>query len=259
MSSRAFLKAAAGLAALVAGGLALQGCGSTPVDVVAIDPSSVARDLVAHWSFDATAGTVLADDSGNGLNGTLIGGTWIPSGRFAGALRFAPGDHVTVSGFPQAAASWTVSLWIRTSAADLAASTTEWATIISTETVFAGGWQVYLDNLPNFQRFDAAYWGGAALNDYVLTSCACIEVDRWIHLTTVWDAAAAEMRFYRDDQVMGRTPMPMPILPGDTTLHFGTWNMGGRELAGDVDDVAIWRRVLQPAEIAALSMRPATP
>lgn len=259
MTAQVLGRAAARLAALAACGVALQGCGATPVDAVAIDPRSVARDLVAHWSFDATAGTTLADDSGNGLNGTLTGGTWIPSGRFGGALRFAAGDHVTVLGFPQAAASWTVSFWIRSSAADLAASMADWSTIISAETVFVGGWQVYLDNRPGFQRFDAAYWGGAALNDYVLTSCACIEADRWIHLTTVWDGEAAEMRFYRDDRVASRTSMPIPILPGDTTLYMGTWNMGARTLVGELDDIAIWRRVLQPAEIAAISERPATP
>ena len=45
--------------------------------------------LVAHWNFDETNGTVLADLSGNELNGTLQGfnGGWEP-GRIGGSLRF---------------------------------------------------------------------------------------------------------------------------------------------------------------------------
>ena len=169
------------------------------------------------------------------------------------------GDHVTVSGFPQATSNWTVSVWIRNSAADLAARTTEWTTIISTENVFKGGWQVYLDNRPNFQRFDAAYWAGATVDDYVVVFCPGIEADRWTHLTTVWDGAAREVRLYHDDQMIDRLPMPVSILPGDTTLYIGTWNQGQRFMMGDLDDFAIWRRALQPAEIAAISRQAVRP
>jgi hypothetical protein len=249
---------AAALAFAASGAVALlgTGCGSTPVDAVTVDPSSVSRDLVAHWAFDDGTGSIATDDAGGGHDGVLTGGTWIPSGQFGGALHFATGDHVTVSGFPQAATNWTVSVWFRSSVADLAANTTEWATIIGTETVFAGGWQVYLDNRPNFQRFDAGYWAGATVDDYVVVYCGCIEADRWIHLTAVWDGDQREARFYRDDHLVDSQPMPIPILPGDTTLYVGTWNRGERFLEGDVDDFAIWRRALQPAEITAISKQP---
>jgi len=241
------------------GAVALMGCGSTPVDAVTIDPGSVSRDLVAHWAFDDGTGSIATEDAGGNHNGALTGGTWLPSGRFGGALRLEAGDRVTVSGFPQAASNWTVSVWIRSSVADLAASTIDWTTIISTENVFNGGWQVYLDNRPNFQRFDAAYWAGATVADYVVVFCRCIEADRWIHLTTVWDGAASEVRLYHDDQLVNRLPMPVPILPGDTTLYMGTWNQGDRLLRGDLDDFAIWRRALQPAEIASISTQAVRP
>ena len=83
--------------------------------------------------------------------------------------------------------------------------------MISTETVFAGGWQIHLDNRPNYRRFDAAYWAGPSTTDYVQTLCACIEPDRWIHLTTVWDASVAKMTLYLEDQAVDETPMPSPF------------------------------------------------
>ena len=125
MSSR--VPAPASVLFFAAGIAALMGCGSTPVDAVTIDPTSLARDLVAHWAFDEPSGSVVTDDAGSRHDGALTGGTWIPSGRFGGALRFAAGDRVTVPGFPQATANWTVSVWIRSSAADLAASTSDWS------------------------------------------------------------------------------------------------------------------------------------
>jgi len=234
---------------------ALAACGSAPLDATALDPTSLAGDLVAHWKFDDGAGVTAADSSGNGHDGVLAGGTWIPSGRFGGALELAYGDYVSVADFPQATASWTVSVWSRSSPAALAQITTTLSTIISTETVFAGGWQMHIDNEPNKQWFDAAYWAGATVNNYVVLFCSCIVPDGWVHLTTVWDAASAKMTLYRDDQVADQQPMPSPILSGDTTLYMGTWNGADtpRFLVGDIDDFAVWSRALAPQEIAALS------
>ena len=65
----------------------------------------------------------MADRSGNGHDGQLTGGTWVAAGRFGGGLRLQPGDSVTIPGFPQAMPDWTVSVWIKLSAADVAAFT----------------------------------------------------------------------------------------------------------------------------------------
>lgn len=236
----------------------LTACDSVPLDALTIDPQSLSRDLVAHWTFDATSGSSVADSSGNGYHGTLTGGTWISSGRFGGALSLTSGDSVAVEGFPQATASWTVSVWVRTSAAELAASTADFSTIISTEIQYAGGWQIILDNRPSYRRFDAAHWAGATFDEYVRTVCDCIEADRWIHLTNVWNGATEKMTLYRDDQVVDEVAMPAPIQSGSATLYLGKWTQAGRYLAGDIDDFSIWRRALQPPEIATLSREPPT-
>lgn len=242
-----------GLVALVSSTTA---CGSSPVDVVAIDPSSLTRDLVAHWTFDEGAGTQVGDSSGNAHHGVLTGGTWMGDGRFGGSLYLASGDFVSVEAFPDATESWTVSVWTKSSAADLAATTTDPSTLISAETVFAGGWQMHLDNRTGFQRFDAAYWSGPDQMDYVVAFCGCIEADRWLHLTAVWDAAVSKMTLYHDDVAVDQLPMPTPIKTGDSTLLIGTWNMKNRFLVGAIDDFAIWKRALRPQEIASLSGRP---
>ena len=242
---------------LLLGSIALaSACGAGPLDAITVDPGSLVTDLVAHWTFDEGSGTVVGDHSGNGHDGQLTGGTWVPDGRFGGALELAQGDYVTVTGFPQATANWTVSVWTKASEAQLVADMGDGETILSTENVFEGGWQLHLDNRPGFEQFDAAYWAGPDVNDYVVVNCACIAADRWIHLTAVFDDDVKQLTFYRDGaRVFGRG-MPSPILPGDTTLYMGTWNMGGRFLAAVLDDFAIWSRPLGPGEIALLSTRP---
>lgn len=245
------------LAAVAVWGLALvAGCGPAPIDAVTIASDSLARDLVAHWTFDDGAGNVVADRAGGRHDGQLAGGVWLPSGRFGGALRLASGDNVSIPGFPQASASWSVSAWVRASAADLAADATDLATLLSAEQVFAGGWQVHLDNRPEHGTLDVAYWAADPVGDYVVLSCKCIEVDRWIHITATFDFPGRTFRLYRDATVVGATVMPNAILTGDSVLYIGRWNQNGRFLAGDLDDFAIWARALLPEEVAAVSLQP---
>lgn len=251
-SQRRSQSRAAGYLALA---VALAGCGAAPLEAVAVDPRGLAMGLVAHWTFDEGSGTVVGDSSGNGRDGQLTGGTWSGDGRFGGALTLASGDQVVVPNFPQATADWTVSVWTRASAAQLAADTADTGTILSTETVFAGGWQLHLDNRAGYQRFDAAYWAGSTVNDYVVDFCQCIVAGRWIHLTAVFDDDAGSFSLYQDGTVVDRMTMPIPILTGDSTLYMGTWTMSGRFLSADLDDFAIWSRALTSGEVAALSQQ----
>ncbi len=230
-------------------------CGTAPLEAVAIDSQSLATGLVAHWTFDDGAGSVVTDNSGNGHDGQLTGGTWIEAGQFGGALELAYGDTVTVPNFPQATANWTVSAWIRASEAQLNADMTDTSTILSTEMVFAGGWQLHLDNRSGYQRFDAAYWAGSQANDYVVAYCSCIVPDEWIHLTAVFDYDAGTFTLYQGLRPADRVNLPTAILTGDSTLYMGRWNQGERFLAADVDDFAVWSRALSPAEIVAVSQQ----
>lgn len=232
------------------------GCGPAPIDAVTIAGDSLARGLVAHWTFDDGAGSVVADRAGGRHDGQLAGGVWLPHGRFGGALRLAFGDNVTIPGFPQATPSWTVSVWVRVSAADLAADATDLSTLLSAEQVFAGGWQVHLDSRPDHGTLDVAYWAADPVGDYVVLSCKCVEVDRWIHLTATFDFPARTFRLYRDAAVVGATVMPSAILTGDSVLYIGRWNQNARFLAGDLDDYAVWARALTPDEVAAASLQP---
>ncbi|MES1210592.1 MAG: LamG domain-containing protein [Pseudomonadota bacterium] len=239
-------------------GLGLAGCGVAPLETLQLDPRSLAAGLIAHWTFDDGSGPTVADRSGFGHDGILAGGTWVRDGQFGGALRLSYGDTVTVNAFPQATQSWTVSFWTRASTAQLQADAdaNDTSTILSTETVFSGGWQVHMDSRPNYRRYDVAYWAGSTVSDYVVVFCDCITPDEWIHLTAVFDYASRSLTLFQGTAAVDHLSMPVAILKGQDTLLMGAWNQQGRFLAGDLDDIAIWNRALAPAEIAVISRQP---
>ena len=175
----------------------LAGCGPAPIEAVAVSRRSLAEGLVAHWSFDEQSGTTVADRSGNGHDGQLTGGTWVAAGRFGGGLRLQPGDTVTIPGFPQAMPDWTVSVWIKLSAADVAAFTTERAVLLTAEKPSMGGWEIEFDPRPGFDWLEASYYLAPPTNDYVVLDCKCIEIDRWMHWTAVFDSTNHRFGLYQ--------------------------------------------------------------
>jgi len=234
----------------------LAGCGPAPIEAVAISGTSLARELVAHWTFDEVSGTTVADRSGKGHDGQLTGGTWLPAaGRFGGALQLKPGDSVTIPGFLQATPDWTVSVWIKLSAADRETFTTERAVLLTAETPSMGGWEVEFDPRPGFDWLEASYYVASPTNDYVVLDCKCIEIDRWLHWTAVFDATNHRFSLYRDVRLADSASLPAPILPGDPDLNIGRWSQGGRAIAGVIDDYAVWSRALSADEVAAIDAR----
>jgi len=240
--------------------LALTGCGGAPLDAVGLPPIDLAEGLVAHFAFDEGAGTVAKDTSGNGHDGqlALTTVTWIEDGHFAGGLRLDRGDSIAVHGLPAPTPSFTIAIWVRLSAEQLAMDDGTWVAIAGTEVFGAGGWQLNIDNRLPQARFDFAYWS-APLMDYLFVECECVQTARWMHLAAVVDVEANLVTLYKDGSVGDQETRPSDISAGDSTLYVGRWNMNGRQLSGDLDDLAIWNRALSASEIAALMARSLPP
>src|SRR4029078_5256612 len=90
---------------------------------------------------------------------------------------------------------------------------------------------------------------------YVGTECSCVDTGVWIQVAATVDVGTNRMTLYRNGQVVDQQTRPSDIIPGDTPLHFGAWNMGDRLLSGDLDDIAIWQRALTTEEITALTVQ----
>jgi hypothetical protein len=244
----------AGLAALW-----LSACGTGPIDALALAPGGLSEGLVAHWTFDEGSGTTVHDSSGNGHDGTVNGTTssWLTAGHFAGALRFEQGDYVSVDNFPDATSGWTVSTWVEVASADVGMGE---VTVISTEDVFKGGWEINLTALAADLRYHFGFWTGPDSYTYTHYECVnCIHPDSWQHVAAVVDGSARTLAFYLDGVLQARLSIPQGITPGVPTLYMGRWatTAPARLLAGSLDDIAIWSRALVSKEIALLHQAPA--
>jgi Concanavalin A-like lectin/glucanases superfamily len=251
-----------GLGLAICGGAWLAGCTPGPINAIDLDPTSLTNGLLAHWSFDEGMGSVLHDQSGNGRDGAIVDGSWIP-GRFASALHFAPGQ-VTVPSFPQpmVGGSWSVAGWVRALADDTGV---QYTTMVSTELLRQGGWEMNL-HYPMNPLYQFGYWIGPGESDYIFHDSPSVAVDSWVHLVAVRDGTARTLSFYRNGAFEGLAPAASEILPGTPTLYLARWppdptmptddSTMRRSLIGDLDDIAIYNRALAPSEVAALYRSP---
>jgi hypothetical protein len=235
--------------------IAVGGCGTRPMDAVELVPNTLPEGLVAYWSFDDGQGTTVADRSGNRRDGTLTGGTWLTDGRFSKALRFGGADYVTVTAFPDATPSFSVSAWVRLNQyTESTTDDTHWATIVSTES--SGGWEFNVDQSAASPGLNFGFWRGPNQGDYNFYTCYCLKLGRWTQFSAVVDGSRMAFDVYVDGALQNTTAFAQNILPGSPTLTIGEVPWGGRYLVGDVDDVAIYGRALVPAEVLALHEHP---
>jgi len=232
----------------------LVGCGPTYIDAVGLTPTTLGSGLVAHWTFDETGGTVLADDSRNLRDGTVSDATFRNDGRFGGALHFGPGDSVTVEKFPYATPSWSFSAWVRVADEDM--DPEDFGTVVSTEVMGQGGWEFQTRSRSSGIYWTFAYWVGPSPNQYAHFNCRCM-IGRWSHAAVVLDGAANLLSFYVDGTLADQIESPPPIREGTSDLYMGKWLGPARLFSGSIDDVAIYDRALSAAEVAELNMRPA--
>ena len=231
--------------------LCLLSCRAAPMDAIGPPPRDLADSLLAHWTFDEGSGNIALDDAGNRHDGRLTGGTWITDGRFGGGLRLATNESVAVPNFPAATSNWSVSVWIRMSPDQLEGIRTI-GTVLTTENYEANGWELNVERTPAPTTFVFSYWS-PPLDDYLHTECPCVETNAWVHLAAVADDGTNHVTLYVNGAARDQQDKVSAIVPGDTTLYFGRWNMDGRFLSGDLDDIAIWERALAVSEIVALS------
>jgi hypothetical protein len=241
----------------------LQGCAGSvwramgPLNRAA--PTVVTQGLIGYWPFDEVSGTIAADLSGNGLNGTLVNGpVWQPTGGIqGGALSFdGVNDRVSVADpgagsaldFPTGT-SITITAWIKTTNA-------------------AGCCQTILAKGPissaNYY-FSVEDWGGGPTMDFGFANSVYREIYGGPNLiqNNVWKFVAVTYSFgtgpgaiYVNGVSSGpslfNNPYPNAPSVNNQPLAFGSNGAGGDWFGGLMDNLRIYNRVLSPTEVSEI-------
>jgi hypothetical protein len=213
-----------------------------------------AGDLVGHWRMDEGSGSLVADDSPNGLHGTAVGSpAWVPGVQGPWALSFTNGTskYVTVpnAGPLNITAAITMAAWIRPTQV-ATASIINKATF-ATGPVFGYELDLSTTGVPFVRLFnDTQAPGGGRLNATVPYPT---NGTTWMHVAATYDGATISM--YVNGVLNVTRASTAPITTNSLPFVIGAPSDGlaARVFPGAIDDVRLYNRALTGAEIAALA------
>ena len=224
-------------------------CGCTDTPALRAEGRSkldVVPGLLAAYGFSEGTGTVTANASGTGINGTLIGATWT-TGKNDGGLSFnGSSSYVNLGSAPALAVtgSLSVSAWVNESG-----NVADDGNIVSRSNG-AGGWELKSSPDTGSRTFAFGVYnsGGGYVARYSRTVRA---LNTWYHVAGVYDASARTLHIYvngnLDDGALWGS-VPGSISTASVNASIGR-RAAGYFIKGVLDDVRVYGRALSQAEI----------
>jgi hypothetical protein len=216
---------------------------------------SVCADLVGHWKLDDGSGTVVADSSGNGNDGTIVGNpTWIP-GIGGTALEFhglgipgGGGDYIDCGNdaILDITGPTSIALWIRPDADDPEGQATTTAPMAKAMAGMSPSWsyQVRYGWGQGAPQPNMAFTFNTSPRAWAFVGKS-LERFEWCHIACSYDGTT--LKCYLNGEETDSTPMGA-ITSSSTPVLIGSdgW---GCDWIGAIDDVRIYDHALSVPEI----------
>lgn len=189
-------------------------------------------------------------------DGSIVGSTWT-EGRWPGkqALEFRNvSDRVRLA-LPEETAALTLAAWVRVSGLDRAFNSLFMGEGWGNRNVH---WQITRDGR---LRLGVAGPINSVHQDYDTPAIFTPErFGQWLHLATVFDPVAREVRHYVNGDLQSKTVIKTVFPLRLSVAELGNWNNGTRSdrtairhFSGAMGEFALYGRALSPAEVAQLS------
>ena len=201
-------------------------------------------EAALYYDFErAAGGEPILDRSGQGYHGILHGALPVPGRRGTGLLFDGVDDtlEVPVASLGLSSGSFSVALWVR-------ADFDRVHGLVGQRNSEASG--QYFHIILSENKLWQDFWGGTG------TSCLvpAARSGQWLHVTFTFDATGGTSSLYLDGIPVSEALFPDPLDFGEGRLLFGMFQAGSTRsyLAGALDEIMIFTRPLDGAEIGAL-------
>jgi hypothetical protein len=216
--------------------------------LLAADPP--AAGLIGYWAFDGD----FDDASGNGNHADTFGAVLVPDryGRPDRAVEVSRDHYLTVPDSPSLALTeaFTIALWLRQDAVVSAFNCflgKDYTTAFSVG-IDSGGSGDCPD--PDRSRPVVVYVGDRR-RQFSQPSFDC-GTGEWRHVAVTFDASNGETRLYVDGGLVSATTNSGTLAASASDLGIGRDGRHGDTFTGLLDEVCLYNRVLDEAEITAL-------
>jgi len=210
--------------------------------------------LVSYFKLDESSGTVAADSSGNGHDGTLSGDQteWVP-GRFGGAVLFATAvdeAHVEFPTTGMAVTAGSISLW--GNLGDPQAARTRYFFGHTTRPPYSNRIQIYMDE--NTTNLDI----GLGDTHARATNIKLLPVKTWVHVVLTWDNGRYVV-YVGGEVVKEGTYTGLTALDPVANISDDDNPDESEAFDGMLDEARIYNRAITAAEVKEIFQMPPAP
>jgi|GEM_PF-1475903 len=213
-------------------------------NVFTITDMAAGSNAVAHYKFDGNANDV----SGNGLNGTVVGGAVLVQDRFANpnsAYSFYDNSKISVPHSPKLnfSGQFTFTVWM-----NQAGGTSAFNCILGKDYTKEFGFGTWGTDCqaPTYPRLLV---GGVETQTNNLSPISCFT---WTHVAVTFDDAKDQVQFYINGVLTETLTNTGTITPTTTPMGIGSDGYYNDQFYGVLDDIRIFDKVLSPTEISAI-------
>ena len=233
-------------------------------DVLIGDDNNLVNDLVGYYNLDEVSGTTVTDFSGNGNNGSYVGGTpaWDPTGgQIGGAIDFpaaAADDAIEVGTFDVNGSGITISSWINQD------NLSQDARIVSKTSGTAANahdWAFYINDNASGSE-DRLTFRLTTVNGFQENALEGVDMsaflDTWTHVAVTYNDTTDLITYYINGVAVGTdthgpggaiaTGSGETVAIGNNPVAIG----GSRQFDGLIDEVRIYERGLGSTEVSNL-------
>lgn len=198
--------------------------------------------LGGHWKLDETSGSVAADSSGLGRNGTVVGSANWTAGIIDNCLQLNGSTRVEINSLMNSPKNVTIAAWANLTSPDPGGSE-----IVSIGDYFA----IRLDNGSVSRAF---FYNGSGWTS--VSASQTFAGTGWHHFAAVFNDDQDWCKLYIDgvEAASLATMVSIPYSGLGTTTTIGAHGNGSGsfDFTGKIDDVRIYSRALCPGDIQAL-------
>ncbi|MHC4596872.1 MAG: LamG domain-containing protein, partial [Planctomycetota bacterium] len=212
---------------------------------------------IAHWQFDESSGTIAADSSGSGLDGTVSGADWVsPGSDGAGSCLDFDGlgtDRVSLGTFDVIGDGISIACWYKADNLDTPGNDPRMFSKAIGGSREEHWFMVSSSRVSGEKRLRFRLKTDGATGELKASPDGTIELDVWTHVVASWDGET--MRLHKNGVEVGNTAKG-GTLSTDPTVKVSIGNqpegVGDRPFDGLIDDVRVYNLGLSQAEIEAI-------
>ena len=209
-------------------------CNDTSEESISFPP-----ELIAYWDFNTGSGKILYDITENENHGVINGATWV-DGIEGKALSFdGVDDYVEIGDSPGwDSAQKTISAWLYPIANN--DNGEQMKAIWREGYTDNSGFQITFKDSIYWANFHVGSWKGASSSG---------NVGEWAHIVAVNNGS--NVLIYTNGSLATGDSCGESS-PGSYPIRIGRWNSTGRDWNGYIDEVRVYNRALDSAEIQDL-------